>query len=100
MAITLAVAISGANDNPIVLSADPSNARAVKIDNEQMLVLEHRSGITRNQRAVDGSGQGSDPAVQVAVQRGYNGTDPGPHAAGATVTPLYEAMTATAGTLV
>lgn len=102
MAITLSVAITGASDNPVFLSADPGNARAIKIDNEQMLVVAHASGVTRTPFQPDGqtAGSGAYGNAVVSVQRAWNGTDGAPHAAGASVTPLFEALTATAGTLV
>jgi len=46
------------------------------------------------------SGAGVYGAAAVTVARGWNGTDPGPHAAGATVTPLFYSMTATQGATV
>jgi hypothetical protein len=102
VAITLAQTIAAANDNPVYLSAD-TNAPAFKIDNEQFLIVAHAAGPTRSIPSVDPSnpsGAGVYGAAAVTVARGWNGTDPGPHAAGATVTPLFYSMTATQGATV
>jgi len=99
MAITLAVAIGGASDNPVTLSASPG-APLFSIDSEQMAVLgpipPSRSSVPN-----DGSGgagrQVDVGTVSVSVQRGANGTGAAPHAVGAAVTPLWPVMSATAG---
>ena len=102
MAITLAVTITAANDNPVYLSAD-TNAPAFKIDDEQFLIVAHAAGPTRSIPSVDPnnpSGAGAYGNAAITVVRGWNGTDPGPHAAGAAVTPLFYSMTATQGATV
>ena len=102
MSYTLAVAITGASDNPIQLSADPGSP-FVKIDNEQMAITQHASGPTRSIPQPDPNnptGSGFYGNAIVGVQRGANGTDPAPHNAGATVTALWYSLTATAGATV
>ena len=102
MSYALAVAITGASDNPIQLSADPGSP-FVKIDNELLAITQHASGPTRSIPQPDPNnptGSGFYGNAIVSVARGQNGTDPAPHNAGATVTPLWLSLTATAGATV
>jgi hypothetical protein len=97
MAITLNVSV-GTTDTVLVLSAAP-NSPALKIDSEEFGVVSATSPVVG--RADMGRGMGYPAAdVTVQVQRAWNGTDRAPHTSGATVTPIWEAMTATPGTLV
>jgi hypothetical protein len=102
MALTLAVDIAGASDNPIVLSASPG-ASLFSIDSEQMTVLGAipPARMTVPADGSGGSGRQVDLSnVSVSVQRGANGTQPCPHSAGATVSPLFPVYSATPGTTV
>lgn len=79
MATTLLSAISHDSD-PIALSGDPLDpgAVAVQVDSEELGIV----------RGVDSP---------LFVLRGWNGTAPTSHDAGATVTPLYRKLSTTPG---
>lgn len=102
MALTLAVAIGGTSDNPIILSASPG-APAFSIDAELFSVIGPVP-LGRMTVVADGSGgagrQVALANVSVTVQRGFAGTQPAPHSAGATVTPLFPVYSSTPGTTV
>ena len=86
MALTLANAI-GWNDSTIVLSGGTIRAdtQYLEVDSEELLI----SGPLGNASQIAGS--------VIPVVRAANGTQATPHSQGASVTPLFPVLSATAG---